>query len=93
MSDSAAFSSLVDEWLGCPGGDATVARTLGYLLNHNLTFGGGCPVPPHAAAFNTLVRSPSQLPHVALCPGIPCLLSTIHAWMCCRNVETPSTAV
>ena len=57
MSDSTAFSQLVLGMLGAANGDAAVARTLGYMLNHNLTFGGGCPVPPHAAAFNTLVRA------------------------------------
>lgn len=84
MSDSAAFSSMVDDWLGCAGGDAIVARTLGYLLNHNLTFGGGCPVPPHAAAFNTLVHSYPQLPRLnfwLVLSRHPCLLSTMHPWI------------
>ena len=57
MYDSTGFSQLVVGMLGAANGDAAVAHTLGYMLNHNLTFGGGCPVPPHAAAFNTLVRA------------------------------------
>lgn len=70
LSDSPTFGQVVSGMLGDDAGDATVARTLAYMLNQNLTYGGGCPVPPHSAAFNTLVRGPA--PTGRLLTGLDC---------------------